>query len=101
MILKLREPSSDFIVPFSDGVSFLTFERRQNQRKAHLYQISISQVITPWSMALMTIEIGPASGTRICPPIAAFPFVFTEKDYDALSSVIYNLYAYDHHLYNK
>ena len=54
MILKLPEPSTDFIVSFSDGVSFLTFERRQNQRKAHLYQISISQVITPCSMALMT-----------------------------------------------
>ena len=27
------------------------------------------------------------------PPIAAFPFVFTEKDYDAPSSVIYNLYG--------
>ena len=28
------------------------------------------------------------------PPIAAFRFVFTEKDYDALSSVIYNLYVF-------
>ena len=54
VILKLPEPSTDFIVPFSDGVSFLTFERRQNQRKAHLYQLSISQVVTPCSMALMT-----------------------------------------------
>ena len=42
------------------------------------------------------LALGPQSGTRICPPIAAFPFVFTEKDYDALSSVIYNLYGRDY-----
>ena len=41
------------------------------------------------------LSLGPASGTRICPPVAALPFVLTEKDYDALSSVIYNLYDTD------
>ena len=39
------------------------------------------------------LALGPTSGTGICPPIAAFPFVFTEEDYDAPSSVIYNLYG--------
>ena len=31
------------------------------------------------------------------PPIAAFSFAFSEKDYDALSSVIYNLYGHYSH----
>ena len=37
---------------------------------------------------------GYCAGTGICTPIDVFPFVFTEKDYDALSSVIYNLYGW-------
>ena len=33
-------------------------------------------------------------GFEFAPPKNAFPFVFSEKDYDASSSVIYNLYVY-------
>ena len=55
-------------------------------RKTFIQVLAVAKVVAKEALALYP-------GLEFAPPKNAFPLVFSEKDYDAFSSVIYNLYG--------